>query len=224
MQYANKCRLFYEQVNPLPSPHAEAMATSRLTEDENLNVNYGSQKVKSPKRWKPEILGENPIIIHGDLKRSSSQTAQTAASRKTDKCASVRGATRVLCVRVCASSARGGSGGITLDEFRRFRVRGYDVFLLQGRANELLQNSEYVTCDVTSFLIHDHPQPKNPFFSCLKHWASCQLFLSAHIFSCGSAAFPSLRLFLSSRYLLPPHLSSLSPHSVLYISPLLSWQ
>ncbi len=56
-----------------------ATATSRMAEGvRNLNVNYGSKKsnrlnVESQRFW------ENPAVIHGDLKYSSSQTGQTTA-------------------------------------------------------------------------------------------------------------------------------------------------
>lgn len=79
------------------------MAASSLAEDENLNVNYGSKKsnrlnVESQRFW------ENPIIIRGDLKCSSSQTAQTTAScRQT----SVR---PCVCTHVCVCLCTFGAG------------------------------------------------------------------------------------------------------------------
>lgn len=91
------------------------MATSWLAEDENLNVNYGSKKsnrlnVESQRFW------ENPKIIQGDLKCSSSQTVQTTTScRQT----SVR--LLCMCVHVCVSFDAGNERReLLLNEFRTF--------------------------------------------------------------------------------------------------------
>lgn len=54
---------------------------------------------------------ENPIVIHGDLKCSSSQTAQTAASCRQTSVRLCVCARLYVCVR---------GEGITLDEFRTF--------------------------------------------------------------------------------------------------------
>ena len=89
-------------------PWSEAMAASRLAESErNLNVNYGSKKsnrlnVESQRFW------ENPIVIHGDLKYSSSQTAQTTASRRPT---SVQLCVCMLYVCVCLHLGQGTRGG-----------------------------------------------------------------------------------------------------------------
>lgn len=95
----------------------------------------------------------------------------------------------------------------------RFRVRGYDVFLLQGWLNRrVLSEFKYVTCDVTSFLIH--PLPYTPFFLS-KHWGSCRLFLSSHIFSGDTTALHSPHPLLyppatSYLFICPPYKPSLS--------------
>lgn len=91
-----------------------------------------------------------------------------------------------------------------------FRVRGYDVFLVQGWGNELkgtLQSC--VTCDVTSSLIP--PSALSPLFpvqtlSLPFDYSSQPILLERH------SSPPLFPPFLSSCYLLPLHLSSLNPN------------
>lgn len=94
----------------------------------------------------------------------------------------------------------------------RFRVRGYDVFLVQGWgkwSEGLLCRTlcKYITCDVTFSLIRVVSYPS---FSCPNTEAPCQLFFSAHIFKSDTSPLLFF-LFLSSCYLLALHLCFLSP-------------
>lgn len=147
-----------------------------------------------------------------------------------------------MCVRVCLDAQRVEGGereeGITVDEFQRFRVRGYDVFRLQGRANEPLQNSEDVISDVTAFLIFPHPPSSSPSKEPTPLTPSphpttplskplALVYSSQHIFLAVAVSrpIPSLHLYLSIHPLVTP--SSVLPQPSLpplYSPFCLSWQ